>query len=94
MVPLIGCTALANAAAYYAAKDRLWVSAGLLTFLIGPHTGLVLGEDTEKLRNSSTKEVAESTKRFCLLHHARLELGLELALGSRLRGLSICPIKN
>ena len=93
MVPLIGCTALANGAAYYATKDRLWVSAGLLTFLIGPYTALVLGEDIEKLRNSSTKEVAETTKRFCLLHHARLGLGLA-GFGLALVGLVNLPRKN
>jgi hypothetical protein len=55
-------------------KQTSWVGAGLCVFLVAPYTAFILGEDIERLRNSSGEEVKETTVRFCRLHHVRLGL--------------------
>jgi uncharacterized membrane protein len=74
MVPLLGTTALAQIAAWVLSSNKSWIISGTCLFLVGPYTAIVLGEDIEKLRASTTEEVAETTKRFCNLHHVRTVL--------------------
>jgi hypothetical protein len=74
MAPLIGSTAIAHAVAWRMTKQASWAAAGLCVFIVGPYTALILGEDIEKLRNSSGGEVKETAERFCRLHHVRLGL--------------------
>jgi hypothetical protein len=71
MVPLLGTTALAQGTAWFLSRDKSWIMSGICLFLVGPYTRLVLGEDIEKLRSSTSEEVQEATKRFCMLHHMR-----------------------
>jgi hypothetical protein len=72
MAPLIGCNVLSHLTAWYLTGQSTWIWSGALIGSIGPYTAMVLGEDIDKLRHSSTAEVASTTRRFCNLHHVRL----------------------
>lgn len=74
MVPLVGAAATANAVAWRMTKDKAWAVSGLLVFLVGPYTAIILMEDINKLSNSSGEELKEVTVRFCMLHHVRTVL--------------------
>lgn len=92
MVPLVLCAGATHGAAYYCCMDGdpnkvWWAVSGTSLLAIGPYTKLVLGEDIEKLRTSSEEEVAETTIRFCTMHHVRLGLAAT-AFGLSLIGLS------
>jgi hypothetical protein len=103
MVPLIGTTTLANLAAWFVTARSTgssgsssttaspstwcWGAAATMIVLIGPYTGVVLMEDIDKLRTSSTEEVEETTQRFCTLHHPRLGMAL-VGYGFALFGLA------
>lgn len=72
MVPVLLSGAISNLAAYVYTKHMNYgVAAGLLG-LIGPYTGIVLGEDIEALRQSTPSEVGKTARSFCNLHHPRL----------------------
>lgn len=76
MVPLLGTTMLAHLVAWFQTGDLTWLASGGTLVIIGPYTKLVLGEDIEKLRKSSSDEVATTARRFCNLHHIRLVLAV------------------
>ncbi|CAJ1962282.1 unnamed protein product [Cylindrotheca closterium] len=72
MVPVLLAGTISNLTAYYQTKDiKFAITSGLICF-VGPYTGIVLGEDIETLRKSDPADVAETTRRFCNLHHVRL----------------------
>jgi len=88
MVTLLGAATLAHGAAWHTnGRDQTWAITGVCLFLIGPWTTLVLMEDIDKLRSSSTNQVAETTSRFCRLHHVRTALAAA-AFGISLVNLS------
>lgn len=89
MVPLLVSASIANAVAWYMTdKDNRWAAAGICSFLLGPYTGIVLGEDIQALRKSSSGgAVQATTKRFCLLHHVRLGI-VGIGFGLSLFGLT------
>lgn len=72
MVPVLLSGVVSNLLAYrQTGKTNFGITAGLLG-MIGPYTGLVLGEDIEALRKSNPTEVEKTTRSFCNLHHPRL----------------------
>jgi hypothetical protein len=80
---------LSHLAAWYLTGQSTWIWSGALIGLIGPYTAVVLREDIDKLRHSSTAEVVSTTRRFCNLHPVRLgmsatafALTMILALGT------------
>ena len=87
MVPLLGLTTLANAAAWRATGSACWGYAALAICGIVPYTVFVLGEDIEALRRSDANEVAKTTERFCARHHARLGMAA-VGFGLSLFGLA------
>jgi len=74
MVPLLGCASAAHLVAWRASGKASWGWAGLALAAIGPYTGVVLMEDIDALRSSTSVEVKAATERFCRLHHVRLVL--------------------
>jgi len=87
MVPLILAASAAQGIAFRATKQINWVYAGSLLFCIGPYTAIVLGEDIEALRKSTTTEVQNITRRFCMFHHVRVGIAA-LAFGLSLNNLA------
>ncbi|CAB9520068.1 expressed unknown protein [Seminavis robusta] len=72
MVPVLLSGAASNTLAYLRTNHvHFAITAGLLG-LIGPYTAIILGEDIEALRQSDLKEVGETARSFCNLHHPRL----------------------
>lgn len=76
MVPLVSLCSVSHGTAYAVTKQNRWLISGLLLFSIGPYTGLVLGEDIGTLRKAESTQVAETTRRFCALHHVRTVLAM------------------
>lgn len=76
MVPLLSLTTIAHVSAYVLTEEKEWAIGGSAIALIGPYTGIVLGEDIGALRKADSKGTRAITQRFCALHHVRLVAAL------------------